>query len=105
MQRAVQRSMNLGAAGIPARVHDPAAVVATLEGSRQRTVGVAVETSAQSDQFRQALWSFLDQCTDVARIAESGAGRLGVASMAERVVVAVRGGDPTRSEERRGGEG
>ena len=86
--------MNFGAAGIAAGMDDPVAIVATFEGSRQRTVVVAVETSAKGDQFGQALWTFLDQCADIARVAESCAGDLGVVGVVERVVVAVGSGDP-----------
>ena len=77
-----QRSLDLGAGGRAAGVHDPGMRVAALAGERQPAVGVAVEAGAEGDQLADPVRSFADEDPHGVDVAEPGAGREGVGEMA-----------------------
>ncbi|CAM5356440.1 hypothetical protein STANM309S_03463 [Streptomyces tanashiensis] len=73
-----QGARDLGAGRVPARVGDPAAVVAALPGQRDLAVGGLVEVRAGRDQPADGVRSFRDQGPHGPLVAEPGAGDEGV---------------------------
>ncbi len=89
-----QGAGDLGAGRVPARVGDPAAVVAALAGQRDLAPGGRVEVGAGLDQPADRVRPLGDQGPHRALVAQPGTGHEGVVEvLLGGVALAERGGD------------